>query len=76
MRFLYRWAPLHLENICRTVPPKRRLPSAATTNRLQEPDVFVRKTAWSIPMMDLILVALGLAFFVLTVGYAYACERL
>ncbi len=30
----------------------------------------------SIPMMDLILLALGLGFFVLSVGYAYACERL
>jgi len=27
-------------------------------------------------MMDLILVALGLAFFALSIGYAYACERL
>jgi hypothetical protein len=40
------------------------------------PGVFVRKTGWSISMMDLILVALGLGFFVLSVGYAYACERL
>jgi hypothetical protein len=29
-----------------------------------------------ISMMDLILVALGLGFFVLSVGYVYACERL
>jgi len=27
-------------------------------------------------MMDLMLLALGLGLFVLTVGYAYACERL
>jgi hypothetical protein len=27
-------------------------------------------------MMDLILIALGLGFFVLSVGYPYACERL
>jgi len=27
-------------------------------------------------MMDMILLALGLALFALTVGYAYACERL
>jgi len=26
-------------------------------------------------MMDLILLALGLGFFVLSVGYAYACDR-
>ena len=27
-------------------------------------------------MLDVILLALGLGFFVLTVGYAYACDRL
>jgi hypothetical protein len=27
-------------------------------------------------MMDLILVAIGIGFFALSVGYAYACERL
>jgi hypothetical protein len=28
------------------------------------------------PMLDLILLALGLGFFALTIGYAYACDRL
>jgi hypothetical protein len=28
------------------------------------------------PMLDLILLALGLGFFVLSIGYAYACDRL
>jgi SNF family Na+-dependent transporter len=27
-------------------------------------------------MFDVIMLALGLAFFALSVGYAYACERL
>jgi len=27
-------------------------------------------------MPDFILLALGLAFFVLSIGYAYACDRL
>jgi len=27
-------------------------------------------------MMDLILLAMGLAFFAVSVGYAYACDRL
>jgi hypothetical protein len=27
-------------------------------------------------MMDVIMLALGLAFFALTVGYAFACDRL
>ena len=28
------------------------------------------------PMLDLIMLAIGLGFFALSVGYAYACERL
>jgi len=27
-------------------------------------------------MLDLVMLAIGLAFFALTVGYAFACERL
>jgi hypothetical protein len=27
-------------------------------------------------MMDVVMLALGLGFFVLGIGYAYACERL
>ncbi|MDB5618054.1 hypothetical protein [Tardiphaga sp.] len=27
-------------------------------------------------MLDIVMLALGLGFFVLSVGYAYACERL
>jgi hypothetical protein len=30
----------------------------------------------SIYMLDLIMLAIAVAFFVLSVGYAYACERL
>jgi hypothetical protein len=32
--------------------------------------------ARSIPMLDLILVAVGLGFFALSIGYAFACDRL
>jgi hypothetical protein len=28
------------------------------------------------PMMDLVMLAIGLAFFALSVGYAVACDRL
>jgi hypothetical protein len=27
-------------------------------------------------MLDLIMLAIGLAFFALTIGYAYVCDRL
>jgi len=30
----------------------------------------------TIAMLDVVLLALGLVFFVVSVGYAYACERL
>jgi hypothetical protein len=29
-----------------------------------------------LPMLDAVMLALGLGFFILTLGYAYACERL
>ena len=32
--------------------------------------------ARSIQMLDLIMLAIGLGFFALSVGYAYACDRL
>jgi hypothetical protein len=28
------------------------------------------------PMLDLVMLALGLGFFALTMGYAFACDRL
>jgi hypothetical protein len=28
------------------------------------------------PMLDLVMLAIGLGFFALTVGYAFACDRL
>ena len=30
----------------------------------------------SIPMLDILMLALGLGFFALAIGYTYACERL
>jgi hypothetical protein len=32
--------------------------------------------ARSIEMLDIIMLAIGLGFFALSVGYAYACDRL
>ena len=29
-----------------------------------------------IPMMDVIMIAIGIVFFALTIGYVYACDRL
>ena len=33
-------------------------------------------TAQEHPMLDIVMLALGLGFFVAGIGYAYACERL
>jgi hypothetical protein len=30
----------------------------------------------SIPMLDIVMLALGLGFFAVAIGYTYACERL
>jgi hypothetical protein len=31
---------------------------------------------WSMQMMDILMVALGVAFFAVSVGYTIACDRL
>jgi hypothetical protein len=31
---------------------------------------------WSTAMMDVIMLAIGLVFFALSIGYVYACDRL
>jgi hypothetical protein len=31
---------------------------------------------WSTPMLDVVMLTLGFGFFALTVGYAFACDRL
>jgi hypothetical protein len=36
------------------------------------PDEFEREQ----PMLDIIMLAMGLVFFALSIGYAYACDRL
>jgi hypothetical protein len=32
--------------------------------------------ARSIPMMDVVMLAIGFVFFALSIGYVYACDRL
>jgi hypothetical protein len=31
---------------------------------------------WSTAMMDVIMLAIGIVFFALSIGYVYACDRL
>jgi len=36
----------------------------------------IKRISRGATMLDVILLALGLGFFVLSIGYAYACDRL
>jgi hypothetical protein len=36
------------------------------------PKLFARRTS----MMDVVMLAIGLVFFALSIGYVYACDRL
>jgi hypothetical protein len=40
------------------------------------PFASIAQRAQEFLMLDILMLALGLGFFILTVGYAYACERL
>jgi hypothetical protein len=48
------------------------LPQAARREQLRQGLSATR----SIPMMDILMLALGFGFFALAIGYTYACERL
>ena len=78
MGFLYRSRLLPLENLCLTwqVVPCREAPAPP-----QRQDVAARR--WvnigapeGATMLDLIMLAIGLGFFALSIGYTYACDRL
>jgi hypothetical protein len=44
---------------------------------MQEVPIFrLRQRARSIAMMDIVMLALGFAFFAVSIGYVYACDRL
>jgi hypothetical protein len=68
MRFLYRNHSLHLENLC----PGWHLSARQRGIRLKTAARMHR----DILMLDIIVLALGFAFFALAIGYTYACERL
>ena len=69
MRFLYRCAGPRLENLCSgwhlSIRQEKAIGLAPADDIAQEQ-----------LMLDVLMVALGLGFFVAAVGYAYACERL
>jgi hypothetical protein len=83
MGFLYPSPRVHLEKIpagCQFIGHGGPNPNALDAH--QHPAVWACKDyaaipfAWSMQMMDVIMVALGLAFFAVSVGYTMACDRL
>ena len=86
MKFLYDGPPLRLENLCRTChltgemmggKPFEKLD--ARQRRRVSAMLYARRGGVSQgakTMLDLILVATALAFFAVSIGYAYACDRL
>ena len=83
MRFLYVRFCFRLENICREWQISRvfrvangRFDLICVVLPCAEPPWGRRNSHKGIPMLDLILVALGLGFFAATIAYAFACERL
>jgi hypothetical protein len=51
-------------------------PFHAPVGRLRNGCVRHKDATRSIPMMDILMLALGFGFFALAIGYTYACERL
>jgi hypothetical protein len=80
MSFLYCWTSIRLEDLC----DKRHFDAT----RIPEPDpdqcigvqgnllVSVADTRGSTEMLDIVMPALGLGFFALSVGYVTACDQL
>jgi hypothetical protein len=77
---LYRCHCFHLENLCADwhfLPTEKVWVACAT--RLSTQSVLLRPQAKrdkEHPMLDVVMLAIGLSFFVASVGYAYGCERL
>jgi hypothetical protein len=76
MRFLYLGASVPLENLWNAVAPNQRRRGVALRRPYWPRDMLNGANSWSSPMLDFLLLALGLGFFVLSVGYVYACDRL
>ena len=47
--------------------------SAAPSGIYWQSDAFIARR---IPMMDVVMLAIGLAFFTVSIAYVYACDRL
>jgi hypothetical protein len=53
-----------------------RLIHATTTRRHQAFTEALQQFAWSTAMLDAVMLAIGFAFFALSIAYVYACDLL
>lgn len=56
--------------------PTSRLAPDPTSGERAVCSTPLQSSHQELPMLDVVMLALGLGFFILTLGYAYACERL
>jgi hypothetical protein len=82
MRFLYFQGPIPLEDLCDKAhfTATRGVPELDIAQYIgvQAEACCMRRggAGGSTEMLDLVMLALGLGFFALSVGYAVACDRL
>jgi hypothetical protein len=82
MRFLYCGSPIPLEDLCDKwhfmVPARVPEPDPAHCIGMQAHACLggAAGAAGSTEMLDIIMLAIGLGFFALSVGYAMACDQL
>jgi len=85
MRFLYRRLPIPLENICDKWHLIGRQAGQNGYRPFDSPEAafsskglawLARDAPGKASMLDIIMLAIGLGFFALSVGYTIACDRL
>jgi hypothetical protein len=79
MGFLYRSRLLPLENLClewQVVPCREAPAPPARQDVAARRWVTISARRREQPMLDLIMLAIGLGFFALSIGYTHVCDRL
>jgi hypothetical protein len=85
MRFLYCWTSISLEDLCdkRHFGPTRvselnpdQFIGGKAARSTGSSLISVAGTRGSTEMLDIVMLAIGLGFFALSVGYTMACDHL
>ena len=56
--------------------PRAAIPHRFLTSRSLRPSTDQNRPEWEEAMLDILMLAIGAGLFVITIGYAYACDRL